>query len=116
MSPSTSSQPSAPSSRPRARERTRATTSSCRERSLRATVPTTKPVAPVRKTRITEYSLSSAEDEALRQRIVRREPELASSGDPGAPFDLRHDRLVTLPLDVPHRPTDKARPEDALDD
>src|SRR3989442_5591281 len=48
--------------------------------------------------------------------IVRREPELAASRDPRAPFDFGDDRVVPLPAEVAHRASDKARSEDALDD
>src|SRR2546425_12543653 len=107
-SPSMSSQPSVVRPAARSRDRTSATTASPRLRRRRATAPMTKPVAPVRNTLTAEYSRAGAasrkrrrrqldppiqrarlpEDEALRQRVVGREEELAPAGDPRAALDL----------------------------
>src|SRR5438309_6394880 len=65
---------------------------------------------PVTKTR------TSAQDEAFRQRIVRRQKKLASPADPGAAFDLGHDRVAAFPAQVAHGTANEARADDALDD
>src|SRR5207253_7507617 len=65
---------------------------------------------PVTKTR------TSAQDEAFRQRIVRREKKLASPADPGAAFDLGHDRVAAFPAQLAHGTANEARADDALDD
>src|SRR5437867_12568443 len=59
---------------------------------------------------------TSAQDEAFRQRIVRREKKLASPADPGAAFDLGHDRVAAFPAQVAHGTANEARADDALDD
>src|SRR5438093_6971327 len=59
---------------------------------------------------------ASTKYEALGERVVRRDKELAAPGDPRASLDLGHDRVIALPSELARDATGEACADDALDD
>src|SRR5438477_9235641 len=112
-SPATISHPSAASAAARDGSRTRAVTASPRVRSARVTAPMTKPVAPVTKTLIGEYSRASTRSTtAARPREKQMNVAIIGAGNVGgalAASTVRAGHKVTLSAKNPAHADAKAK-------